>query len=535
MEVLLTEQRVTFDKKAYPKNGWAIMMSGIPGAGKSTAIKNYLLIDAKVLDSDRIKTLALNKVKTDIAKGNNTELVKSMLEHFNGKIPELSNEEDSQEIHNFLIKEKRLFSNYVKQFLRNKSSKENFIIDATGNNAKTIDKYGNLFKTLGYKICVVLVATELKIAKERAINRKNSEGRAVTEEYIEQIYNSLIKKFPNMLDSIDTNVVDEFWVILNSNEFSFLEKKNNCIKLKKENGKFVIDDALLKQVQASKRENIFKFFDKVVLSASRSKATMSVKKPINSEEELKKLLETDYSEAYNKAKNGDIIYRGADNYTKNCLAIEYIPGKRISESTTNIYTKLLSDIFPSWSKFPKRNRSIIASFNLENASEYGLEHIVLPKNGAKIAICPDTDIWYSFSDNGSFNELYNFNNEFVRTAAYVLKKPSKQIENAFIKETNDDVINLLNELNIKFLEMCKNNNIINSLMQDYFDEWVSNPSLLYSDYLENVFFNNSRFKIQNISEIQSDDNSEVWFEGPSIFIPVDSELLLESLNINVNS
>jgi len=533
MEVLLTEQRVTFDKKAYPKNGWAIMMSGIPGAGKSTAIKNYLLIDAKVLDSDRIKTLVLNKVKTDIAKGNNTELVKSMLEHFNGKIPELSNEEDSQEIHNFLIKEKRLFSNYVKQFLRNKSSKENFIIDATGNNAKTIDKYGNLFKTLGYKICVVLVATELKIAKERAINRKNSEGRAVTEEYIEQIYNSLIKKFPNMLDSIDTNVVDEFWVILNSNEFSFLEKKNNCIKLKKENGKFVIDDALLKQVQASKRENIFKFFDKVVLSASRSKATMSVKKPINSEEELKKLLETDYSEAYKKALEGDIIYRGANNYTNYCLAIEYIPGKRVSENTSNIYTKLLSDVFPSWSKFPKRNRSIIASFNLETASEYGLGHIVLPKNGAKIAICPDTDIWYSFKENGPFEELPQFNYEFVRTAAYVLKKPLTYIKEAFVQDSNDDAINILNELDIKFLEMCKNKQILNYLMKDYYEKWLINPSLLYSEYLENIIFNSSKFKIQNISNLKSNGISEVWFESSSIFIPVCSEFLLESLNISI--
>ncbi len=524
MEVLLTDQRVTFDKKAYPKSGWAIMMSGIPGAGKSTAIKNYLLIDAKVLDSDRIKTLALNKVKTDIAKGNNTELVKSMLEHFNGKIPELSNEEDSQEIHNFLIKEKRLFSNYVKQFLRNKSSKENFIIDATGNNAKTIDKYGNLFKTLGYKICVVLVATELKIAKERAINRKNSEGRAVTEEYIEQIYNSLIKKFPNMLDSIDTNVVDEFWVILNSNEFSFLEKKNNCIKLKKENGKFVIDDALLKQVQASKRENIFKFFDKVVLSASRSKATMSVKKPINSEEELKKLLETDYSEAYNKAKNGDIIYRGADNYTKNCLAIEYIPGKRISESTTNIYTKLLSDIFPSWSKFPKRNRSIIASFNPNLAKFYGeILYIVLPKNGSQIAICPRNDIWVSFKEYSSFTDLSQFNTEFVRTVSSVLGISINDIKQAFSEDSNDKVLNILTNLDKELLVLCENNKIHNNLINDYYKEWQKNNNLLYSEYLENIFFNNSKFKIQNISDLKSNGISEVWFENSSLLIPLESD------------
>lgn len=270
---------------------------------------------------------------------------------------------------------------------------------------------------------------------------------------------------------------------------------------------------------------------KALLSAVGSEKSTVI--PITDENELKKIINEDYSEAFNNFKSANTIFRGSKKYTQNCLAVKYSPGIRVSQNTSNIYTKLLSDIFPSWSKFPKRNRSIIASFNLENASEYGLEHIVLPKNGAKIAICPDTDIWYSFSDNGSFNELYNFNNEFVRTASYVLKKPSKQIEAAFIKDSNDDVINILNELNAKFLEMCKNNNIINSLLQDYFDEWISNPSLLYSDYLENIFFDNSRFKLQKISDLKSNGISEVWFESPSIFIPVCSEFLLESLNISI--
>ncbi len=126
-----------------------------------------------------------------------------------------------------------------------------------------------------------------------------------------------------------------------------------------------------------------------------------------------------------------------------------------------------------------------------------------------------------------------FNYEFVRTAAYVLKKPLTYIKEAFVQDSNDDAINILNELDIKFLEMCKNKQILNYLMKDYYEKWLINPSLLYSEYLENIIFNSSKFKIQNISNLKSNGISEVWFESSSIFIPVCSEFLLESLNISI--
>ncbi len=275
---------------------------------------------------------------------------------------------------------------------------------------------------------------------------------------------------------------------------------------------------------------MFKQINTLLAAAGSEK---SIVKHINSEKELFDIIRVNYFEAFNKSKENNTIFRGAKNYTEDCIAVEITPGKRLSQNTPNIYTKLLSDVFPSWSKFPKRNRSIIASFNLETASEYGLGHIVLPKNGAKIAICPDTDIWYSFKENGPFEELPQFNYEFVRTAAYVLKKPLTYIKEAFVQDSNDDAINILNELDIKFLEMCKNKQILNYLMKDYYEKWLINPSLLYSEYLENIIFNSSKFKIQNISNLKSNGISEVWFESSSIFIPVCSEFLLESLNISI--
>ena len=67
-----------------------------------------------------------------------------------------------------------------------------------------------------------------------------------------------------------------------------------------------------------------------------------------------------------------MIYRGAKKYddSSEFLGLLYTPGKRISENTSNVYTKLLSDIFKSWQKFPKRNKSVIDSFNINTSQQW---------------------------------------------------------------------------------------------------------------------------------------------------------------------
>lgn len=266
---------------------------------------------------------------------------------------------------------------------------------------------------------------------------------------------------------------------------------------------------------------MFKQINTLLAAAGSEK---SIVKHINSEKELFDIIRVNYFEAFNKSKENNTIFRGAKNYTEDCIAVEITPGKRLSQNTPNIYTKLLSDVFPLWSKFPKRNRSIIASFNPNLAKFYGeILYIVLPKNGSQIAICPRNDIWVSFKEYSSFTDLSQFNTEFVRTVSSVLGISINDIKQAFSEDSNDKVLNILTNLDKELLVLCENNKIHNNLINDYYKEWQKNNNLLYSEYLENIFFNNSKFKIQNISDLKSNGISEVWFENSSLLIPLESD------------
>ena len=544
MRILLSDQRVTFNKQAFPKNGWAILMAGIPGSGKSSAIKNYLLIDATVFDSDKIKMLVLNKVNSDMKKGIQSEMTKSIVDHFNGRIPNIANEEDASEIHQFLITEKRLFSKSIAQFLKNKRLKENFIIDATGNKAKAITNSSKTFKNLGYKICVVLVATNLKIAKDRALSRQNSKnGRAVPEAYIDEVYNSLIKNFPEVLNNLDTNVVDEFWVILNNEEFDLLTKQGNCIKLKKENDKFVLDDELLKKIQASKSgvmmsDSIFNFFDNVIVADSLSDETKSKFKVISDKKEITDLIRTDYSDAWALFDNENYIYRGTERkyLNKEDFAVEVTPGIRISkDGIPNLYTILLSEILDSWKKFPKRNRSHICSLDGHTASSYGdYLYYVLPKNGTKIGVCPYGDIWDSF-DSTYYQSAKDLVLMIRKIFMIVLEQSDYVIDNA-LKDASS-TIHLFEAFDKKFDEFNEEEQrqrfidmfvdiYDHTLMLDYIN-FVENDNNNKSDFmkfLERKIFNTKGFSVKSLYNIDSlmGDDREVWFEGPALYIPVNS-------------
>lgn len=275
MKIILSNQKVTFNKQAYPDYGWAIIMAGIPGAGKSSAIKHYLLINAKTIDADKIKTYLLEKAKSDKENNIESDLLKSILTYFNGRIPDLKNEDDAEDVHRFFIKEKRLSANLLKQFLKNQRTNNNFILDTT-NKSNSIDKSSKLFKELGYNVSVVLVATNLSIAKERVIKRAEIEGRTVSESYIDLVHDVLIKKFPDILSNIDSNYVDEFWVIFNNEDFDLFAKQGNCIKLEKDENGFILDEDTLKKIQANKNiaamsNNLFSNIHKIIYLINKQK------------------------------------------------------------------------------------------------------------------------------------------------------------------------------------------------------------------------------------------------------------------------
>jgi len=124
--------------------------------------------------------------------------------------------------------------------------------------------------------------------------------------------------------------------------------------------------------------------------------------------EFKELIKTDYSVSWKLFKNNKRIYRGVKRVLKDITVCT--PGKRKSNNTSNYYTYLMSEVLPSWKEYPKRNRAFICSNDINVANQYGSLHYVLPKNGAKIGVCPVNDIWFSF---GKYVDNLVLFNDFV--------------------------------------------------------------------------------------------------------------------------
>lgn len=298
--------------------------------------------------------------------------------------------------------------------------------------------------------------------------------------------------------------------------------------------------------------NIFNYFDNVILAASKTQAG---KQLLYNEEELKNLLNTDYSEAFFKAKQGHIIYRGAKKYddSSEFLGLLYTPGKRISENSSNIYNKLLSDLFPSWQKFPKRSESIIATFSIEKAGIYvdinGMLYVILPKNGARIGVCPKKDMWVSFNNFPfSISNLSQFNTAFCYLVSEIcqfsgnikdknaiekiflgstakVKELFKNFDKSFSSQAEKAYLEGVNDAKQLSDYFAKNSDGIlgqkeKNILHDYVMYYESkNGKTTFLKFLEEIYFDNSDFSIQTTSSLNNNGYSEVWIEGSCLFIP----------------
>jgi len=125
------------------------------------------------------------------------------------------------------------------------------------------------------------------------------------------------------------------------------------------------------------------------------------------------LLNSKFSSAFNAALNDHLILRGTSN--KGSVALG-IPGTRVSQHTTNIYTRLMSDVLPSWKNYPKRNHSFICTASWWKSRDYRTNrYLMLPANGSKIGICDNTDIWNSFYNLRKFgiDGMQSFNEQLT--------------------------------------------------------------------------------------------------------------------------
>jgi len=281
---------------------------------------------------------------------------------------------------------------------------------------------------------------------------------------------------------------------------------------------------------------------------------------VDNSEELYHLFKTDYSQAIERYRNGQIIYRGVRNYLGPYFI--KIPGLRKSNNTYNIYTRLFSGLLPSWDKYPQRNNSFICTTNLNKTRGYVEEdnftrgqYIVLPKNNAKIGICPFTDIWESFlnlTDYGIYR-LYRLNYlllNFINNVSLHNKKIFIEDDNSFF-----DMFNYNSDENIKkyFQQLAKHieenidqiiiemNKQVKKFNHNYseFDKMIlqemyktknSYNLLTIFDKILNPKKNGFRLTTINnfkITEKENEYGREVWTDSTCLFININKQSMLK--------
>lgn len=228
----------------------------------------------------------------------------------------------------------------------------------------------------------------------------------------------------------------------------------------------------------------------------------------------------------NNCKNalkGTKIFRGTPSYSEFFYFIQPKQSKeRISPYADENYYNLLLSNLPSWKKFPPRNKSIICTTDEENAevrTGKGLVYLVLPRDGAKIGVCPSIDIWWSFSES-KINNLNEFNVVLDTLFYYMLPR---SIRNSGLDRSYE-----------QFVKACKmaddiedKENVVSKsrMLSDSTWEWVlpyiwgEKKNLL--DLIEETLSPDSNgFKLAKIGDTLP-LNNEVWLDEDSIMVLYD--------------
>jgi hypothetical protein len=221
-------------------------------------------------------------------------------------------------------------------------------------------------------------------------------------------------------------------------------------------------------------------------------------------------IQTDFSEAFELYRKGTVIYRGID-------ASEHFimqkPVYRTSAYTNNYYTMLFSEILPSWSKYPKRNHSIICTTNHKKTEAYGERYIIFPKNGTKLGICPQNDIWDSFSNQ--FRSLDHLNDSFL-----ILKKMldnSTIVSDKHLLKMLDEFQKLSNKKIEEFKNLANNGEIrgfgISFSGLEIFKNFLDHKDNLI-EYLDNILSpKKNNFQLGYIKDIINKKTNEIWFDN----------------------
>jgi len=261
------------------------------------------------------------------------------------------------------------------------------------------------------------------------------------------------------------------------------------------------------------------------------------------------LLNTDFSSAFDKALKGDVILRGTSFKGQIVLGS---PGNRVSQNTTNIYTRLISDVLPSWKNYPKRNHSFICTESYTKSTAYqSTRYLMLPENGSKIGICSSRDLWDSFGALYKFGipDLSAFNSSMsslmvlpvaidmdywdkhqkeypALSMLYGTEINKISIDTYFKRKSVQEILQLF----IDFENLCRNNSKVNYEKHETsvkFREIILKRILDHNEHLIDILNEvlspkANDFKLVSIENYSSESKGhEVWTDGECLMINMD--------------
>ena len=271
---------------------------------------------------------------------------------------------------------------------------------------------------------------------------------------------------------------------------------------------------------------------------------------------VKSWLSKNHMVAMKQLIKGNSIYRGLRHTNSKFIYIKPSQVERSSKNTKNVYTALI-DILPSWQDWPKRSRSVICSDNTEYAKGYigpseiysfskiklGALYVVLPKDGSKIAVCPQEDIWDSFDvikERWRSDNMDEFNHSFDGIFQESYKWATGDYYNEKIGELNGESMDFfLHHIEgvITPVSLRRVRDFVNSMYRDIIEDMVEykfgakKSWIEYFDGLMNP--KNNQFRLHTIesynpNQINSDtDMHEVWTDSDCLFIR------MSNFNINL--
>ena len=229
---------VTFGGKTFPNNGWCVILAGGPGSGKGYQQDNSIMIDAKVFDVDKLKSLYVKAAKA--GKINDK------------KDYDFRKPEDVSALHK-IVASKEYESNIKYNFFANNEKLPNVIFDITGKNVAKLKQYCEMVKKKGYKTSLVWVVTNRDVALVQNLTRP----RVVPQNVFHKIHNAILANLPDFIKTDAAKYFDECWIIfgttkkLPKNMTPEEEKElhdNRAFKLAKKGEGFEISEELSKRL-----------------------------------------------------------------------------------------------------------------------------------------------------------------------------------------------------------------------------------------------------------------------------------------------